>query len=230
MFGVYPFTLTYRRDILKEYHKIDTIFKRDLERKDKPIIVGTWSDPVFEFLKDNIWVWTEKVDGTNIRIIWDGSKVEFKGKTDNAQLPAELFAKLNQIFTPEKVSTVLDDPTKPFTMYGEGYGRKIQKGHGYIPDGVGFILFDTFVEGWWLLRDALERIAERVQIPIVPIIGEGTLLDAIALCKNGFKSVLRDEPPEGIVLKPKVELFARNGKRIITKLKLVDFRNAIYIN
>jgi hypothetical protein len=127
------------------------------------------------------------------------------------------------------MATILDDPTKPFCMYGEGYGRKIQKGSGYIPDGVGFILFDTFIEGWWLLRDALERIAERASIPIVPIIGEGTLDDAISLCRFGFKSVLRTEAPEGIVLKPKVELKARNGERIITKLKLVDFRNAIYL-
>jgi hypothetical protein len=213
---------------LKEYHKIDTIFKRDLTRKDKPILVGQWSTPEFEYLKDNIWVWTEKVDGTNIRIIWDGAKVEYKGKTDNAQLPAELFSKLNQILPAEKVSTILDDPTKPFTLYGEGYGRKIQKGHGYIPDGVGFILFDTYIEGWWLLRDALERIAERAGIPIVPIVGEGTLLGAVTIVRQGFKSVLREEPPEGIVLKPKVEFFTRMGRRMITKLKIVDFRNAIY--
>jgi len=214
---------------MQEYHKINSMFKRDLTKKEKPIIVPQWAEPEFEYLQNNIWVFTEKVDGTNIRVIWDGANVQFKGKTDNAQLPSELFAKLNVTFTPEKVSSVLDDPTKPFCMYGEGYGRKIQNGSGYIPDGVGFILFDTFIEGWWLLRDALERIAQRCEVPIVPIIGEGTIHDAINLCKNGFTSVLRKEKPEGIVLKPKVELKARNGGRIITKLKLVDFRNAIYL-
>lgn len=206
------------------------MFKRDLTKKEKPIIVPQWAEPEFEYLQNNIWMFTEKVDGTNIRIIWDGDKVTFKGKTDNAQLPAELFEKLYTTFPAEKVMKVLDDSTKPYCMYGEGYGRKIQKGSGYIPDGVGFILFDTFIEGWWLLRDALERIAERCEIPIVPIIGEGTLHDAIKMCKDGFKSILRTDEPEGIVLKPKVELKARKGGRIITKLKLVDFRNAIYIN
>jgi hypothetical protein len=215
---------------MHQYHKINTMFKRDMTKKENPIIIPLWSESVFEYLQNNIWTWTEKVDGTNIRIIWDGSSVFYKGKTENAQLPTELFQKLLQLFPPDKMKTILEDPTKPFTMYGEGYGRKIQKGSGYISDGVGFILFDVFIEGWWLLRDAVERIAERSGTPIVPIIGEGTLHQAIEMCKTGFPSVLRKEPPEGLVLKPKVELLQRNGSRIITKLKLVDFRNAIYIN
>lgn len=28
----------------------------------------------FDYLKDNTWIFTEKVDGTNIRIMWDGGK------------------------------------------------------------------------------------------------------------------------------------------------------------
>ena len=30
-----------------------------------------------------------------------------------------------------------------FTLFGEGYGVKIQKGEKYIKDGVDFILFDV---------------------------------------------------------------------------------------
>ena len=53
---------------MKEYHKIQSVFKRDIANG--KIIEGKYSLPEFEYLKDNQWVFTEKVDGTNIRIIW----------------------------------------------------------------------------------------------------------------------------------------------------------------
>ena len=52
---------------MKEYHKIQTIFKRDPENKFKTLIYGEFSLPEFEYLKNNTWIFTEKVDGTNIR-------------------------------------------------------------------------------------------------------------------------------------------------------------------
>ncbi len=83
---------------MNTYHKIQTIFKRDIENKDK-ITETEFSLPEFEYLKDNIWVFTEKVDGTNIRIMWDGKEVVFGSKkTDNTQIPATLFKKLQEIF------------------------------------------------------------------------------------------------------------------------------------
>lgn len=81
---------------MKEYHKIQTLFKRN--SKTKRVIIGDYSMIEFEFLKDNIWVFTEKVDGTNIRVIWDGKKVAFGGKTDDAQIPEALLNKLQALF------------------------------------------------------------------------------------------------------------------------------------
>lgn len=81
---------------MKDYHKIHTLFKRDL--KTKRIIPGRYSLPEFEFLKDNWWVFTEKVDGTNIRIMWDGTNITFGGKTDDAQIPTNLLSKLQELF------------------------------------------------------------------------------------------------------------------------------------
>ena len=46
----------------------------------------------------DIWEWTEKVDGTNIRLIWDGHNVSFAGRTDKAQIPDHLLEKLEQLF------------------------------------------------------------------------------------------------------------------------------------
>jgi hypothetical protein len=49
---------------MSEYHKIQTIYKRYLTNPKKPLIVGQWSEPEFEYLAGNRWQFTEKVDGT----------------------------------------------------------------------------------------------------------------------------------------------------------------------
>src|ERR1035438_4001561 len=124
---------------MKEYHKIQTIFKRS--EQTKKIIIGDYSLPEFEYLRDNQWIGTEKIDGTNIRVIWTGNEVIFKGKTDDAQIPASLVTNLQRMFTAPLLERVFSN--SPVCLYGEGFGAKIQKAGGrYIPDNSSFILFD----------------------------------------------------------------------------------------
>jgi len=213
---------------MNTYHKINTIFKRDMTQRNNPIIIGEWSEPEFQFLANNTWVFTEKVDGTNIRIMWDGSKITFNGKTDNAQMPAPLVQRLTDTFLPLTETFAEAFGTNEGTsvcLYGEGYGAKIQKvGALYRPDQ-DFVLFDVKVGEWWLNRPDVENIATKLGVQIVPIVGEGTLWDAIDLVKVGMKSLWGDFESEGIVARPKVELQTRGGRRIITKIKTVDYRN-----
>ena len=54
---------------MKEYHKIQTVFKRDPATKIKTLLDVDWSQDAFGYLADNEWVFTEKVDGTNIRVM-----------------------------------------------------------------------------------------------------------------------------------------------------------------
>lgn len=82
--------------MLKEYHKIETLFERD--EKTKKLIEGKFRNETVEFLKDNIWEFTEKIDGTNIRIYWDGHKVSFYGRTEKAQIPQLLVNRLIELF------------------------------------------------------------------------------------------------------------------------------------
>lgn len=214
------------------YHKIQTVYKRDPETKFKTLLEGQFSRPEFEYLKDSQWTWAEKVDGTNIRVQYAGGPVYFRGKTDKAEIPIFLLEKLRQLFLEEKLRVVFPVDNTNFTtlhempqvcLYGEGYGRKIQKGGGYLPDGVSFILFDVYIGGIWLKREDVKDIASKLEISVTPIVGEGTLLEAVELVKSGFFSHLRDTPPEGLVMRPKVELLDRLGRRVITKLKLKDF-------
>ena len=45
---------------MKEYHKIQTVFKRDPFTNFKTLIVDEYSTPELEYLSDNIWIWHEQ--------------------------------------------------------------------------------------------------------------------------------------------------------------------------
>ena len=208
---------------MREYQKIQTIFKRDEKGH---ILLGDWSLPEFEYLQNNIWTFTEKVDGTNIRVIWNGENIIFAGKTDKAQIPAFLLQRLQEIFNKKQIFQnvfPLDNKVE-VCLYGEGYGKGIQKGENYIKDGVDFILFDILIGNIFLKREDIEDIALRFGIKVVPVVKEGTLNQMIDLVKNGFNSAWGDFIAEGIVARPKVELRDRRGFRVITKLKNKDFK------
>ena len=54
---------------MKEYHKIDSLYMR--EEATKRLLPGVYRNPAVAYLKDNEWTFTEKIDGTNIRVVWD---------------------------------------------------------------------------------------------------------------------------------------------------------------
>ena len=108
-------------------------------------------------------------------------------------------------------------------LYGEGYGAGIQSGGNYRKDQ-SFILFDVKIDHLWLKRSGVEDIANKLDTEIVPIIGTGNLFDLVDKAKKGFLSqISKIHYAEGIVARPAVELFSRNGDRIITKIKYKDF-------
>lgn len=211
---------------MKTYHKINTVFKRDHDKPKNPIILGDWAEVEFEYLANNKWELTEKVDGTNIRIMWDGERITFGGKTDNAQIPAPLVQRLNEVFLP-----LTDKFIEIFglggdvCLYGEGYGNRIQKVGKLYSDTQEFVLFDIKIGEWWLMRGDIEDIAQKLGIDVVPIVGVGTLYGAIDFVRGGFTSQWGNFEAEGVIAKPTVPLLSRGGKRIITKIKTVDFRN-----
>lgn len=208
-----------------EYPKIQTIYKRDMANKGA-LLEGQWSLPEFEYLAKNPWIFTEKVDGTNIRVMVDIDKILFGGRTSAAQIPDNLLARLQEIFFEEKRLLHEMFPTGNTILYGEGYGGGIQKGGGkYRPDP-GFVLFDVKVGSWWLQREAVRDVAVKLGLDWVPVMGEGTLYEAAERARNGFESRWGDFMAEGLVMRPTCELFARNGTRIIAKIKYKDFHRS----
>ena len=210
-----------------EYPKIETLFDRDEKFKVMP---DKWRLPEFAYLCNNTWIWTEKIDGTNIRVEWIPgaplgvieNSLRFGGKTDNAQMPPHLLRKLEQLFPEDKFKTL--SPEIPMVLYGEGFGAKIQKGGGnYNPTDCDFILFDVLIEKWWLERSNVEDIASKLGIKVVPIVGTGILLSAVEKVRAGFNSTFGNFPAEGLVVRPDVSLMTRKGGRVIGKIKNKDF-------
>jgi hypothetical protein len=213
---------------MSEYHKIQTVYMRDPATNHKTLLEGQYSLPEFAWLAGNEWVFTEKVDGTNIRIISDGAgSLHFGGKTDAAQIPAKLVGRLRERFPDSARMSEVFGETTAVVLYGEGYGAGIQKGGVYRPDQ-DFVLFDVRVGNWWLQREDVEDVAEKLGLDVVPVIGRGTLADMVDLARGGFPSLWNENTTaEGIVARPATELCTRRGDRLITKIKHSDFGRMI---
>lgn len=210
-----------------EYHKIETLYQRDLEGS-KKLMPGVFRDATVESLKDIKWQFTEKIDGTNIGIYWDGHKIHIQGRTAKAQIPTFLLDRLNDLFGGDENEQLFEQKfgDMEVVLFGEGYGAKIQKGGSYIPNGVDFILFDVYAprDDMYLRRDSVEDIAKTFGVDVVPIVLEGTLDDGVEYIKGHPKSTIGTADMEGVVGRPKVELRDRRGKRIIVKIKYKDFK------
>lgn len=211
---------------MKKYTKIDTIFERDLNGT-KKLMEGKFRDKTVEFLKDNEWICTEKIDGMNIGIVWDGHTVSYQGRTERAQIPTALLDSLNECFGGSINEELFEQKfgEMQVILFGEGYGRRIQVKRGYKSKPK-FILFDVYLpeQDLWLERTSIEDIAQTFNIEVIPIVMRATLQEAVDFVKAKPKSILNDDiNMEGLVCKPAVDLLSRVGKRMIVKIKVEDF-------
>lgn len=206
------------------YQKIPGPFRRHVDGPNRnKLIVGEWSSPELAATAGLDWTWTEKVDGTNIRLIWDGHKVTYGGRTDNAQIPAKLVAVLDGLVPEEMFEQKFGDT--PAVLYGEGYGAGIQSGGVYRPD-MGFVLFDVRVGQWWLRRDDVEDVAKSMGLDVVPVMLECPITDAIEAVRIGLKSDWNAAHyAEGLVGVTAPGLLGRDGERLIVKIKRKDFQS-----
>lgn len=208
---------------MDKYHKIQTVFKRDPETKFKTLLDGEYSEPAFEYLKDADWTFREKVDGTNIRIMWKpGRVVSCLGKSDSSEIPLPLLDVLTKMFL-GRDQEFEDVFAGPVCLYGEGFGGKIQQAGKLYGKEPSFALFDVKMENYWFEQSEIEDIAQRMDICLAPVVGCGTLHDLVDKVEQGFNSHWGAFPAEGIVAVPTYGLKDRSGKRIITKLKHKDF-------
>lgn len=213
------------------YPKINSYYKRD---KKGNMLFDEISEEIFGNIKK--WVALEKVDGTNWRVIYDPvtDKVTYNGRTDRAQVKdnPDLCKYTEEWFTPEKFKEIFDKSSElpKVILFGEGYGKKIQKGGGdYISDKQRFILFDVVLifgdKKYWLERLDVIDVANKFKIPTVPIIEFGDIKTIEEIVKNGFLSKVAENEKiaEGVVCETSPLIFNKKGNPIKWKIKYKDF-------
>lgn len=215
---------------MKTYDKIETVFERGEDFK----VIDVLRRPEFGLICK--WVLTEKVDGTNVRLHFtpstDGgwTSHEIGGRTDNAQLPTSLLQELTRIcdvIRGEVTAICAEYDLPSLTLFGEGYGAKIQKGGGNYRSDQGFILFDVMAGSTYLEEASVTSTSARLGVPRVPILdAQATIVEAVGMCRHGFQSTIAESDceAEGVVAKPIVPLYDSRGRRVMWKLKCRDFR------
>ena len=201
-----------------EYPKIYSPWKRHTAgEKRNQLAVRSWSSDALQHLADNEFWWTEKIDGTNIRVHWNGHTVTILGRTANAQLHPDLLKTLQTMFPEELLEDTWKDKT--VTLFGEGYGAGIQKGGHYRPDK-SFILFDVYTN-YWASPGSVVAIGDTMGVEVVPAAGVGTIADA---CRWVLEDASNWEgaPLEGFVGVPMGGYLDRFGGRIAVKVKKKD--------
>lgn len=208
---------------MKEYQKIPNFYKFDNETKS---FITEIYDPYVDYLKDLTWIVSEKVDGTNIRVHYDGHTVEWSGRTDKSNLPKEVEELLKNTFGDSEIIFEQLFGDKDVVLFMECYGGKIQGGlYGGEERLIGF---DVMVNGFYLDKTVIAEIFGKFGVKCVnfwEVHGLNNVVNSLALshgspeqyisplCCKGTTII------EGFVCVPKLRIYDNQGNRIIVKIK-----------
>lgn len=212
---------------MKEYQKISTLYKFDGVTKK---YTNEISSPEVDYLKDLPWLAAEKLDGSNIRVEYDGHRVSWSGRTDNSNLPKEIEELLQKTFGDSEVIFEQNFGDKQVMLFMECYGGKIQGGvYGGSERLIGF---DVMINGMYLDKRCIASIFEYFNVETVEFFEVESLTKLIDIVKNNIKSGVKDmsdhaaedrpTEKEGYVCVPAVRLLNAKGERIIVKVKYRD--------
>lgn len=178
------------------------------------------------------WLVTEKVDGTNMRVIFEPAAervVTIAGRSDRAQIPPDLLRYMEETFTEAKLFEAFADdegigPSRA-VLFGEGFGPGIQKAGSSYGGSKRFILFDVLVGDWWLNWENVVDVARKLDIPTVPVLAKDvTLEQAKTFIAQSELLPAGSEHIEGIVVRTDPYLFDGRGKRVMFKHKVRDYQ------
>ena len=215
---------------MTEYQKIETLFKFDNATK---TYLPEFYNPYVEYLKDNAWICSEKIDGTNVQVEYDGHRVSFHGRTERTDFPKEVLAVLTETFADSEVEFEQLFGDKHAILFMECYGGKIQGGlYGGKERLIGF---DVMVNGCYLDKTTIENIFDKFGVETVTFFKVDNLNCAIDLVKylvfgtpeDGIISPHCEKGTtvrEGLVCVPAMRIYDHQGKRIIVKIKARDMK------
>lgn len=230
---------------MNPYKSIETLYERSKETNKLDFNKVRQA----EWLHINQWMLTEKIDGTNIRVLVTNAGIEIKGRSNNASIPSGLEQNIRKIFDHatimqyflkgKKNASMPDDWC--VTFYGEGYGPGItgsdKMNYRKQELGKGFRCFDVmFGESNWASVSEWQGLCESLNVPTVVTVG---FIGAIPIGELGARQMMEDfcaySPvafleadvnikAEGLVARPMVPLFNRHGERVIWKLTNREFK------
>lgn len=226
---------------MHEYGKTENVFTRNPDTH--KLNVGELRVPEFDQIKT--WLVTEKIDGTNMRVLLryvsddnEGTvSIEVRGRSDRANTPHDLKDWITNTLHENTAglfayieSLTGNDPNIGVCFYGEGYGPGIQQGGGYAPRKE-MRIFDVTTTDletggvWWRPWSEVERAAEFCGIKTVPLLERAETLDSIVEnIEGGFHSQLSSSvQAEGVVCRTDPYLFTWDHKRVMFKAKVKDF-------
>jgi ATP-dependent RNA circularization protein (DNA/RNA ligase family) len=212
------------------YPKITSPFKRT-DAKSKTVNVGVWFDDYAKFFGENglPFYATEKVDGTNLNIVYDGNHIQYTGHTDKTVWDPEVEEWIKSKFQTPEFEQICEQlfGEHEIKLCGELIGPKIQSNFYKLED-YKFILFDIHnntTNAWWS-REKVEQIAKELNLDIVPVIGETTdTLRGWVNYLHNYKFISKfnnDVEIEGFVVRPLMEILKADGERVIYKIKIND--------
>ena len=219
-----------------KYHHIDAPTYTDLEdtkKHDSRLLINpktssaqkTYREPELEYLAKNPWTYKRKLNGENMRVLWDGDQAIWNGRTDSFTPNKETTEYMNSKFA-EEIFEEKFGRDKIVLLFGERMGPKTQ-GNELELESTEFVLFDINIAGVWLEPKNIQAIADYFGLRTCydfmrPIDSSRnyseTLENLINLTAQGeFKDW------EGIVAIPSTGVFNRKGDRIICKIKNQDY-------
>ena len=187
------------------------------------------------------WILTEKVDGTNIRIILtkpdeEGNRTTMVGSRTLLLNPddkgSKQFYSCIEDVNLNKLAEYFKDVNSTVVIYGEGYGAGVQTG-GMYSSKKNFRVFDICIGKAYQDFEYVQKVCIDNQLNLVPIIGE-TREITYGQCYTSldkFKETLIKEgtggKPEGLVYKFEPVLLNKYGERLIFKVKFKDFKHSL---
>ena len=192
------------------------------------------------------WLVTEKVDGTNIRLLlqlalpWLPGVYDVRGRTDKAALPPDFIDVAVPSIDYDRMAQALgaiDEPGKAGAMvvYGEGYGPGIQKGGGAYGPRKALRVFDVvtylvdpetgqYSRGLWRTFPDVELVAEMLDLETVPVFGMWTAGDALDFVRSEPYSRVAVEDREVVEYEDVADLPVMEGVVARTDPYLYDYR------
>ncbi len=181
---------------------------------------------------DRLWYATEKIHGANFSFWCDGVDVKIARRTAFIE-EDESFYECWSVFEKYKDKILAlckymqDDESDllSIAVYGELYGSGIQSGVDYI-DTKDFMCFDIVMHyadqtEATLSFDLVEISCDTFDIPVVPVIGKGRLIDMLNLDNDLITTINPKDgnTAEGLVIRPNVNIVDSRGSRVIIKSK-----------